>query len=200
MDQQLIISIGREFGSGGHEVAELLARRFDIPLYDNNLLHEIATHKNVNVNNLKKYDERPRNFLFSRSVQGYSNSPEENIARIQFDYLRRKADDGESFVIVGRCAEEILSGYGCMVSVFILGDLPKKLERVSQKYGVTPSEARGMLLLNDKKRKVYHNYYCKGKWGDSRNYELSINSSRIGVEKTADLIAAYISEKYGREL
>ena len=200
MNQQLIISIGREFGSGGHEVAEILAARYGIPLYDNNLLHEIATHKKVNVNNLTKYDERPRNMLFSRSVHGYSNSPEENLAKIQFDYLRRKADDGESFVIVGRCSEEILSGYGCMVSVFILGDLGKKLERISKKYGVTPAEARGMLLLNDKKRKVYHNDYCKGKWGDSRNYELSINSSRIGVDKTADLIAAYISEKYGRNV
>ncbi len=199
MKQQLIISIGREFGSGGHEVAEILAKRFGIPLYDSNLLEEIAESKSVDVDNLTKYDERPRFFVLYRHVQGYSNSPAENIAHIQFKYLRRMADEGKSFVIVGRCAEEVLADYGCMVSVFILGDFAKKIERVSKKYGVPPIEAKNMLYLKDKKRKSYHNYHCNGRWGDSRNYELSINSSRIGIDRTADIIEMYIKEKYDLE-
>ena len=199
MKQQLIIAVGREFGSGGHEVAEILAQRFNIPFYDSNLLEEVAAHKNVDAAGLTKFDERPRFFGVYRHVHGYSNSPAENIAHIQFKYLRAMAEEGRSFVIVGRCAEEVLADFGCVVSVFILGDEHRKIERVAKKYGVRPDEARNMLLLNDKKRKAYHNYHCKGKWGDSRNYELSINSSRIGVESTADIIEMYIREKYSRD-
>lgn len=193
---QLIVSIGREFGSGGHEIAEKLSKRLGLPLYDSNLLEEIAEKKNVNVKNLEKYDEVPKVRFFYRRVQGYSNSPEENIAKIQFDYLRSKAQAGESFIIVGRCAEEILKDYPGLVSIFILGDMDKKIERICRKYNVSAEEAETMIVQTNKKRKAYHNYYCKGKWGDSRNYELSINSGKLTIDKTTDLIEIYIGEKY----
>ena len=90
MGKQLIISVGREFGSGGHVIAEELARRFELPLYDNNLLEHIAEEKEISHESLKKYDERPKNRLFSRTVRGYSNSMQENLANMQFDYLKRK--------------------------------------------------------------------------------------------------------------
>lgn len=193
--KQIIISVGREFGSGGHAIAQELADRFGLQLYDSNLLQEIADNKNLNVQNLRKYDEKPKIKLFSRSVQGYSNSPEENIANIQFDFLREKANKGDSFVIVGRCAEEVLKNYSCMVSIFILGDLEKKIQRIVELYGIRENKAENMIIQNNKKRKSYHNHYCKGKWGDSRNYELSINSSRLGLEKTTDFIEHYIKER-----
>lgn len=194
--KQMIISVGREFGSGGHEIAEMIAEKFALPLYDNNLLREIADEKNLNFEKLEKYDEKPKIKLFSRNVQGYSNSPEENIANIQFDFLRKKAEAGESFVIVGRCAEEILKNYDCLTTVFILGDLSAKIERISRIYNVSADKAENIIVQRDKKRKSYHNHYCKNKWGDSRNYELSVNSSRIGVGKTAELIEGYIRTKY----
>lgn len=194
--KQMIISVGREFGSGGHEIAEMIAEKFALPLYDNNLLREIADEKNLNFEKLEKYDEKPKIKLFSRNVQGYSNSPEENIANIQFDFLRKKAEAGESFVIVGRCAEEILKNYDCLTTVFILGDLSAKIERISRIYNVSADKAENIIVQRDKKRKSYHNHYCKNKWGDSRNYEISVNSSRIGVEKTAELIEGYIRTKY----
>ena len=104
MEKQLIISIGREFGSGGHEIAEILAKHYGLNLYDKNLLQEIANEKSVEVKNLEKYDEVPRNLFMTRTVKGYSNSAEENLANMQFDYLRKKAESGESFVVVGRCS------------------------------------------------------------------------------------------------
>ncbi len=200
--KQVIISISREFGSGGHEIAEKLAARFKLPFYDSNLLNEIAMKKHVKAANLIKYDEMPKNTFLYRSIRGYSNSPEDNIAQIQFNYIRKKADAGHSFVIVGRCAEEVLKSYDCMVSVFILGDMDKKIQRVAKKYQVTPSEAETMIKNIDKKRKTYHNYHCKTKWGDSRNYELSINSSKLSVNKIVDIIEIYVGERFGliREL
>lgn len=194
-NKQVIISVSREFGSGGHVIAQMLADRFGLPLYDSNLLQEIADQKNLDVQNLRKYDEKPKIKLFSRNVQGYSNSPEENIANIQFDFIRGKADKGESFVIVGRCSEEVLKNYPCMLSVFILGDMDKKIERIAKLHDVSANKAESMIVLNNKKRKMYHNHYCKGKWGDSRNYELSVNSSKLGLEKTADFIESYIRER-----
>ena len=80
MEKQLIISIGREFGSGGHVIAEALAKKFNIPMYDHNLLDHIAAEKNLDLETLKKFDEKPRNVLLSRTVKGHSSSPSDNIA------------------------------------------------------------------------------------------------------------------------
>ncbi len=127
MEKQLIISVGREYGSGGHEIAEKLANHYGIQLLDHNLLDEIAEKKNVKMDHLRTLDEKHKNPLSSRTVRGYSSSPEENMLYLQFDYLRDKADSGESFVIVGRCSETILKQYDCMVSIFILADRDKSV-------------------------------------------------------------------------
>lgn len=193
MPQQLIISIGREYGSGGHEIAEELAERFGLHFYDKNLLKEIATEKNVDVNRLEKYDELPRSV--SRKVRGFSNSPEENIANMQFEYLRKMAENGKSFVIVGRCSETVLHDYSCMISIFILADLSYKIDRISSQQGISREKAEILINRQNKKRKDYHNYYCLKKWGHSQNYDISINSSRLGIERTANILAGYIQER-----
>lgn len=195
MKKQLIISIGREFGSGGHIIAEALAKRFDLPLYDNNLLEHIADEKQIDQNSLKKYDEKPKSKLFSRTVRGYSNSIHENIAYMQFDFLKKKAAKGESFVIVGRCSETILKEYPGLISLFILGDKDKKAERVQKVYNLSEEEAKRMMERQDFKRKTYHNSYCKGHWGDSRNYDFSINSSKLGIDATVDILEIYINAR-----
>ena len=194
-DKQLIISIGREFGSGGHEIAEMLAERFELNLYDKNLLEQIANDKNLNVKNLEKYDEKPRNMWMTRTVHGYSNSAEENLANMQFEYLKKAAADGESFVIVGRCAETILKNNPALISKFILGDWENKVERITRLYDMEREEAESFIYRQDKKRKNYHNYYCKGKWGDSRNYDISVNSSKLGEEETTQMLVEYIMKR-----
>lgn len=195
--KQLIISVGREFGSGGHVIAEKLSKKFGLPLYDYNLLHAIADEKELDSAVLEKYDEIPKNRLISRRVKGYSNSPQENIAKMQFNYLREKAANGESFIIVGRCAEEILKGHEGLVTVFILGDMEQKIERIAKIHNLTPKKAKKLIVSTNRKRKMYHNYYCKTKWGDSRNYELSINSSKLGIEGTTEFVAEYINRRHG---
>ena len=193
--KQLIISVGREFGSGGHVIAEELAKRFGIDMYDNDLLRHIALEKNGNLEAITKFDETPKSKLFSRTVRGFNNSPEDIISEMQFNFMKEKAENGKSFVIVGRCAETVLKGHPALVSIFILGDESKKLERISEKYGLSDKEAKLLMKTTDKKRKSYHNYHSDLHWGDSRLYEISINSSRLGISGTVDILEDYIKRR-----
>lgn len=193
--KQVIISIGREFASAGHEIAEILAERFQLPLYDYNLLREVAAHKNISVDNIEPYDELPGMGFVYRTVKGHNNSPHVNIAHMQFNFLKKKADEGESFVVVGRCAEEVLKGHKGLITIFILGDMDKKIERVMKYHNMTEKKAINFIQSQSKKRKAYHNYFCEHKWGDSRNYEICINSSKLGIEATVDLLEKYIRQR-----
>ena len=199
MKKQIIISVGREFGSGGHEIAEHLAKRLALPFYDRNLLDEIAKEKEISSNVLKQFDEVPRNRLFSRTVRGYSNSPEEVVARLQFDFLKNKAESGESFVVVGRCSEDILKGYDALISFFIIADMETKLERVKQIRGISAEEAEAVIRRHDKKRQAYHNYYCQTKWGDARNYDMTVNCSKLSRKAATDLLEYFIEARQGEK-
>ena len=197
MNKQLIISIGREFGSGGHFIAAELSKRFDIPLYDHNLLDQIAEEMGVEQHEFKKYDERPHISLFNRRVKGHSTSMADHLVKMQFKFMQNKADNGESFVIVGRCAEHHLSHNKNMVTIFVLGNMEDKVKRIMNIFNMkNEKEAEVMIKKKDLKRKTYHNNYCKGKWGDSRNYHISVNSSILGIEKTIDYLEKFIKEKY----
>ncbi len=110
MGKQVIVSISREFGSGGHEIALKIAKDLNLKFYDRSILDEIAEKLNVQTEVLEKYDEKPRNVMLSRNVKNYTNSMEEILAELQFEFIRKKAEEGESFVIVGRCSEYVLRG------------------------------------------------------------------------------------------
>lgn len=192
---QIIISVGREFGSGGRVIAEKLVERFDLPLYDRHLITEIAEKMGMTVEQVEKYNEAPKMKIISRRVNGYSNSIEDNIAEMQFDIIDDKAKSGESFVVVGRCSETKLRKYPALVSLFILGDMDQKIKRVMEVYELSEEDAKKFITKKDKKRKRYHNYHCQGKWGDSRLYDLSVNSSRLGIDKTVDMLEDYIKAR-----
>lgn len=154
MEKQLIISVGREFGSGGHEVAQKLADDYGIALYDHDLLKEIAAKKNLKSEDLEAYDELKWNRFLYRTVRGLNSSPEQNVANLQFDFLKEKAKSGESFVVVGRCSETILREYESMVSIFIRGDKPQKAERIMKYYNMNEKDALGFMKEKDKKKKT----------------------------------------------
>ena len=141
MGEQLIVSISREFGSGGHEIARKLADRLGLAFYDRCMLDEIAEQMNADVSDFHKYDEKPGNRLLSRRVGNHTNSYEEIIAQFQFDYIRKKAERGESFVVVGRCSENVLKDYDCLISVFVTGD-----KELDAKF-VKEAEAAGFVNL-----------------------------------------------------
>lgn len=195
MGKQLIISVSREFGSGGHEIAEKIAGDLGIKFYDRSMLDEIADEMNVKVELLEKYDEKPRNFMLSRKVGKHTNSMEEILAELQFDFIRKKAEQGESFVIVGRCSETVLKDFDGLISIFISGKKLQKLERVMKKYNLKESEALAKMERHDWKRKRYHNRHSETKWGDSRYYDLCINSSHLDVDGTVSVLENYIKER-----
>ena len=195
MEKQLIISIGREVGSGGHEIGEILAKHYNIPLLDKNILEEIAAKKNVDVSNLKDIDKKFVLPLINRTVRGFSSSIQENVYLLQFEYLQEKAKAGESFIIVGRCGEDVLKEYEALVSIFVLGDKEVKKARIIEKYNKNESMAERMMREKDTERKLYHNSFCEGKWGDSRNYDISINSSVLGIKETAEVLIDFIDKK-----
>ena len=193
---QLIISVGREFGSGGHEIADKLSKLYNLPLYDHNLLRELADEKNLDHADLAQYDETKKRRFFSRTVRGMSNCPAHNVAQLQFDFLKKKADSGESFVVVGRCSETVLKDNPALISLFILGDKQVKTERIMKLYDKSEKEARNLIHEHDKYRKEYHNSHFPGKkWGDSRNYEVCINSSKLGIDETVKFLASYIDAR-----
>lgn len=189
---QIIISVGREFGSGGRVIAESLAKRFGIPIYDRHLITEVANRTGLTPEEIEKYNENPKKKIISRRVRGYSNSIEDNIAEMQFKFLKEKSDSGESFVVVGRCSETKLKSNPALVSVFVLADMEAKVKRIMEVYELPEDDAVEFIRKKDKKRKRYHNYHCSGHWGDSRLYDLCINSSCLGIEKTVDYLESYI--------
>lgn len=195
MEKQLIIAIGREVGSGGHEIAEKLAKHYNIPLVDKNIIEDIAVKKNVDASDLKDIDKKFIFPLVNRNVRGFSSSIQENVFLLQFEYLQEKAKAGESFVVVGRCGEDVLRKYDALVSIFVLGNKEEKKARIMQKYDKNEFMAERLMREKDMERKLYHNSFCEGKWGDSRNYDITINSSKLGIGETMNILIDYIEAR-----
>ena len=198
MGNQYIIAISREYASGGHMIGEALAKRFGINFYDHNLLDAVAEEKGLDVSKLNKYDESPRRRLTSRTVRGFSNSPEEAVAEIQFQYLSEKAKSGESFVIVGRCAESVLAEEKGLISIFIYGDPEAKIKRIMELRGMNKKEAFATMKRHDSHRQSYHNHFCESPWGDATTYDLCVNSSVLGIEGTIDFLEDYIKRRIAK--
>ena len=192
MKNQIIITIGRESGSGGHAIAKKVADAMGIACYDKKKLVEgTAKISGMNRNYVKKLDEKPAGFPFSGRIGGFEESPESNVARMTFEYIRQIADSGESCVIVGRCADSVLKGNPNLIRVFVVGDVPEKNKRLASIQQITQEEADRERRETDKFRRTYHNFYSDTKWGDSRAYDLIINSSRLGIQGTAEYIMKY---------
>lgn len=196
MEKQLVISIGREFGSGGHEIATRLAEHYKIPLYDREIFRHIEEKSAMSADVVKHFDEKPVYPIFYTYGLDVNYYPlEQQVANHIFDFIRTKAVvEKESFVVVGRCAEYILKECEGLISIFILGDKDVKLQRVMEAYDLDEKAAYNRMKKEDKMRKTYHNFYADGKWGDSRTYDICINSSALGIDKTVQTLIAYIDE------
>ena len=189
MKEQVIITIGRESGSGGHAIAKKIADAMGISCYDKKRLVEgTAKLGGLNRSYVKKLDEKPAGFPFTGRIGGYEESPESNVARMTFDYIRQIAASGESCVIVGRCADSVLAGNPNVLRVFVVGEEEDKNRRLAGIRQIPLEEADEERKETDRFRRAYHNYYSKTKWGDSRAYDLIVNSSKLGIAGTAEYI------------
>lgn len=197
-----IYTIGREFGSGGREIGEALAKRLGVKCYDKELLKEASKESGFCAEIFENHDEKPTNsFLYSLvmdtySFGGYSAAPfldmplNHKIFLAQFDTIKKIAEK-ESCVIVGRCADYALADNSNCVNVFIHASMDHRIARVAKKLNLPPNKAKDYIHKTDKQRASYYNYYTSKKWGDSRGYDLCLDSGRIGVEGCVDMILEY---------
>ena len=190
--ENVIICIGRQYGSGGRYIGKLLAEELNIPCYDKELLYETSKESNINQNIVIENDERPNNFMYSllAGSSSYGLPINQQVFLAQFDTIRKIANQGPC-VIVGRCADYVLEDLNNTVSIFIHAPLENRIERAQQFYGLDEEKAKSQIKKIDKKRKDYYNFYTGKKWSDVNSYDLSI-SSKIGVEKVVEIIKNYV--------
>ena len=201
-----IITIGRQFGSGGREIGEMVAEHFGIKCYDKELLSRAAKESGFCEEMIQNHDERPTNsFLYNLVMDTYSfgyNSSSfvdmpisHKVFLAQFDTIKKIAKE-EPCIIVGRCADYELSDLPNVLNLFIYGDEECKIKRIRERFSdITSNEkAREMMIKKDKQRQSYYNYYSSKKWGRADSYDLCINSSILGIEGTVKLIIQYIED------
>lgn len=186
--KQIIFAIDREYASGGREIAEILSKELNLPIYDHNIVELLKQDGSIQTKGFLALDESPRNKLFSRTVRGMTNSNESGLASMQFEFLKRKASEGESFIVLGHCANEILKEYPNMISLFVSAGKKFKYERAVHVENIPADEAVAFIKKKNKERKTYHNSHCDSKWGDSRNYDLCLKSDFLGIKRSARLI------------
>ena len=203
MATNFVITIGRQFGSGGHVVGEKLAKKLGIPYYDKNLLAEASKDSGICEEMFEDHDEKPtRSLLFSlvtgMQLRGdasamYMDMPlNHKIFLAQFDAIRRIASEGPC-VIVGRCADYVLRDKKDAVSIFIKADMDSRKQRAIELHGVTPDKAEDYVRRADKQRASYYNYYATSTWGDVNNYDLCVDTGKLGIDGAVDLIVQYLS-------
>ena len=202
MSTNLVITIGRQFGSGGRKVGKLLAEKLDIPYYDKELLAEAAKGSGICQEIFENHDEKPTRSLLFSLVTGmqmhgdpgsmYMDMPlNHKIFLAQFDAIRRIASEGPC-VIVGRCADYVLKDKKNAISVFIKADMASRMERAVQLYGVNPDKAEEAVRRADKQRASYYNYYATAAWNAVNNNELCVDTGKLGIEDTVELMKQYL--------
>ena len=209
MAKKCIITIGRQFGSGGRYVGRLLAEKLGIPFYDQELLSEAAKQSGICEEIFEEHDEKPTRSLLFSLVTGmqhhmgtgnfYMDMPlNHRIFLAQFDAIRKLAEEG-SCVIVGRCADYVLRENPDTVSIFVKADMPSKIQRAVTYYGVEKDKAEDRIRKADKQRASYYNYYATATWGDVDNYDLVVDTGALGVEGAVELIVKFLELRQAKK-
>ncbi len=199
MSKTIIVTIGREFGSGGREIGMRLSKRLGVPLYDKNLVNMAAEKLEISEDTAREVDESTLNkFLATYLISpaeyvSYMNNEEfmpplsDQMFQVQSKIIEELADRG-SCIIVGRCADYVLRERQGVISAFIHGEKVDKVRRVMEVYGLTEKKAAERMKKIDKQRENYYDRYTGGEWGNIRSHQLLINSSVLGIEKAVDVL------------
>jgi len=204
MKPKFIITIGREFGSGGREIGEVVATKLGIDFYDKKLIELASKKSGINKELFENVDES-KSFSLIGNLFGLRTSPVGNVSsgcflsnetlfNIQSDVIREIASKG-SALFVGRCADYVLEEYDSCFNIFITADKEAKIERVCSRTGLDSEKATVLIEKVDKKRASYYNYFSNKVWGEIHSYDMSINSSLLGIKGTAALIVKLVKEQ-----
>ena len=204
MNTRIIINVGRQLGSGGHDIGRMLALDFNATYYDRELLNLAAKESGFSEKIFEQNDERKGFFrgllsmgsphVSSGSVYKSSFS-QESLFQFQSDAIKKAAEKG-SCVFVGRCADYILRDYKNVVNIFITASMKFRMEQVMNRQNVSSDEARRIIEQGESRRAQYYNYYTGKKWGVAESYDLCIDSSVLGLLETEKLIAAFIRKRF----
>lgn len=198
-----IITITRQYGSGGHEIGMELAERLGIAFYDKELISLAAKESGVAPEVFENADEKAANsLLYSLSVglynygNGFSSSMgdlpvNDKLYILQHRIIKEKAEN-ECFVIVGRCADYILRKSPNVVKVFIYADIESRMKRAVKRQEIEPARAKQAVIKADKNRANYYSFYSGQKWGQADNYDLCINSTKLSIDQAVDIIMKYL--------
>jgi cytidylate kinase len=207
MDKSIIINIGRQLGSGGHDIGRMLALDFSAKYYDREILNIAARESGFAEEFFERNDERKgfmRSFMHlpfrGNATTGsiyQSNFSEEALFKFQSDAIRKEARKG-SCVFVGRCADYVLRDFTNTVNIFITASMKHRVEQVMNKLHITDREARKYIEQGEARRAQYYNYYTGKKWGHSESYDLCIDSSVLGLQQTEKLIAEFVRRRFSR--
>ena len=186
-----IITISREFGSGGRFIGEEVAKKLGIAYYDKNIINQIAEESGLSPDYIQESAElSPKKGLFAYALAGRDSagkSMEDLVCEVQRKIILEIAEK-EPCVIIGRNADFVLRDRTDVLNVFIHGNLPEKTQRICRIYAVSEQEARKMMADTDKRRMTNYNFYTDQKWGKASNYTLSLNSSELGYERCEKII------------
>lgn len=204
MSKKIILTIGRQFGSGGQEIGKKLAEDLKIGYYDKELMAVAAKESGLCKEVFEKADERASNSLSYAFAMGYSYMgmftpymdvlSNDRLFKLQSDAICKLAEK-ESCVLVGRCADYILRDNPDCFSFFIHGSAESRMRRIVERQHVTEEEARVLMEKTDKSRAAYYNYYTNKVWGMASSYNFSIDSSIVGIEETVEFIKAFIEKR-----
>ncbi len=200
-----VITIARQFGSGGHEIGERLAEKLNIPLLDKQLIAMAAKQSGLSEEVFQRADEKAGssllysmvmgNYTFGSRISGVNEMPiNDKLFLLQNDIIKKKADEGP-FVVIGRCADYILREYENVFHVFIHANREARIERIVRKGLAEPKKAPDVIVKRDKQRANYYNFYSNRRWDDLSNYHLTLDSSLYTVDEAADVIIAAINAR-----
>ena len=204
-DKHVIICVGRQLGSGGHDIARLLAMDFNAKYYDQELLNLAAKESGFSEKIFEQNDEKKgflRNLLNvpAAHLSGFnlykSDFSQESLFQFQSDAIRKAAEEG-SCVFVGRCADYVLRDMPNVVKVFVTASMRYRIDQLLAHRSVTPQQAKRIILQEEERRANYYNYYTGKKWGAAESYDLCIDSSILGLVETEKLIAEFIRKRLG---
>lgn len=203
--KHIIINVGRQLGSGGHDIGRMLALDFGAKYYDRELLNLAAKESGLSEQVFERNDER-KSFLHTflhlpnaLSGESYTRQSftQDSVFQFQSDAIRKAADEG-SCVFVGRCADYVLREYNNVVNIFITASMDFRVQQVMAKQNFTsPLEARRFIEQRESRRADYYNYYTGKKWGHAASYDLCIDSSILGLVDTENFIAQFIRKRFG---
>lgn len=195
MNTNTIITIGRQYGSGGRLIGKQLAEELGVPFYDKELLTVASKESGINEELFVTHDEKPTNSFLYSLVMGSYNGTElplnHKLFLAQFDAIKKVASAGPC-VIVGRCADYALEDFPNCINVFICADMQHRIERVTKLYNVAPEKAEDTIMKTDKKRSKYYSFYSNKKWGEAANYDLTFDSGLIGIDNCVKLIKEFV--------